>query len=397
MINFVAEGRALLPELVRLRRALHADPEIGLTLPRTQQRVLTALHGLDLEISTGTRTTSVVAVLRGARPGPTVLLRGDMDALPVAERSGVDFAATNGNMHACGHDLHVAGLVGTARLLAAHREALAGSVIFMFQPGEEGYGGAKVMLEEGLLTAAGPQPPVAAYAIHVSTGPKGVFATRSGPFNASANRLHITVHGRGGHGSRPYQSIDPVPAVAEIVTALHTMVTRSFNVFDPVVLTVTQLSAGEAINVIPSSASLGATIRTLSQESTDRIGRMSRQLADGIAAAHGCTAEVDFTTTYPVTATDPDCTEAAMATLGAVFGRDRTAVNPHPSMGSEDFSFVLEQVPGAFFQLGAAPSDYLLERDGNNHSPTIRFDDAVLGDQAAALAHLACQHLDVRS
>lgn len=389
--NFRDEGQALLPDLVTLRRAIHQDPEVGLDLPRTQAKVLDALAGLDLDITTGRSLSSVTAVLRGGRPGPTVLLRGDMDALPMQEDVDVDFAATNGNMHACGHDLHVAGLVGAARILAAHREDLAGNVIFMFQPGEESPGGAKPMIDEGVLTAAG-DTPIAAYAIHVTTAPFGEFITKPGTLMSSRSELQVTIRGKGAHGSRPHLGVDPVAPVAEIVTALNTMVTKSFNVLDPVVLSVTQLSASRAANVIPESAGLGASIRTLSEDSLALIQERVREVVDGIAAAHRCTADIDFTVDYPVTINDEDETAFASSVLEKRYGADRLNPMTEPRMGSEDFSFVLNAVPGAFIFLGATPEG--MDTTGiANHSPRVQFDDSVLGDQAAALAHLAWERL----
>lgn len=391
-MTLLADARSLQDDLVRLRRELHRHPEVGLDNPRTQQLVLEALEGLPLEITTGTGTTSVVAVLRGARPGPTVLLRGDTDGLPVTEATGLDFAATTGTMHACGHDLHTAGLVGAARLLSARRDELAGSVIFMFQPGEEGYGGAKVMLEEGLLEASGERP-VAAYAIHVSPGPRGVFWHRPGPVLAGSNVLQITVHGRGGHGSQPHKAADPVAALLEIGTALQTMVTRRFDVGDPVVLSVTRLRAGEAVNVIPGTASLGATVRTLSDTNVEAVRTHATALAAGIASAHGCTAEVSLEVQYPVTVNDDAETAWVAEQLTDVFGAERVQERPTPLMGSEDFSYVLAQVPGTFFFLQCSPPEVDPDTAPYNHSPEVLFDDAVLGDQAAALAMLALRRL----
>src|SRR6266566_3626183 len=254
------DAEAIAPELVGLRRAIHREPEIGLDLPGTQGKVLAALDGLPLEISLGTALSSVTAVLRGegaaapggnarggdATGGPVVLLRGDMDALPVAERTGLDYASqTAGVMHACGHDLHTAMLAGAARLLAARRRELPGTVVFMFQPGEEGHAGARHMISEGVLDAAG-QRPVAAYALHVASAewPAGVCSTRPGPMLAAAEVLAVTVHGHGGHGSEPHHAADPIPAACEMVTALQTLVTRRFDVFDPVVITVGSFHAG---------------------------------------------------------------------------------------------------------------------------------------------------------
>ncbi len=398
MSHLAAEADELLPDLQTLRRELHADPEIGLDLPRTQAKVLAALEGLDLEVSTGEGTTSVVAVLRGTHPdrprtgAPAVLLRGDMDALPVEELTDEPFRATNGMMHACGHDLHTAGLVGAARLLHAHRDELAGDVVFMFQPGEEGYNGASVMIGEGVLDAAGPRVS-AAYGVHVHVGERGVVSTKPGTLQAGANELHVTIHGRGGHGSQPQTAVDPVPALAELVTALQNMVSRRIDAFDPIVLSVTQLRASEAINVIPASASLGATVRTLSPESLDIVRTQSQRLARGIAEAHGCTAEVDFEVKYPVTVNDDAETAWVLEELRGLLGPGRVEVAAQPIMPSEDFSFVLQEVPGTYMMLGAERTDVPAERQGNNHSPFVVFDDSVLGDQAALLAHLAIERL----
>jgi amidohydrolase len=397
--RLVTEASALLPELQELRRELHRNPELGNDLPETQARVLAALEGLPLEVTQGVGATSVVAVLRGTHPSrpaegaPAVLLRGDMDALPVTEQTDLPYRSENGRMHACGHDLHTAGLVGAVRLLAAHRHALAGDVVFMFQPGEEGYHGAKVMLEEGVLEASGVRVS-AAFGAHVtSTRERGLFATKPGPLQAGSNVLEVTVHGAGGHGSQPQNAADPVPALAETILALQNMVTRRFDVFDPVVMSITQLSAGDAVNVIPASASLGATVRTLSAESTELFRTESARLAEGIAAAHGCTAEVRFSVEYPVTVNDEAETEWAVAQLRGLLGEERVEVVPHPIMPSEDFSFVLNEVPGTYIMLGARPAEVAPEDAVDNHSPFVLFDDSVLGDQAAALAHLALARL----
>ncbi|MFJ2506987.1 M20 metallopeptidase family protein [Arthrobacter citreus] len=389
---FAAEGQDLLPELVALRRDIHREPEVGLHLPRTQEKILDALDGLGLEITTGKSLSSVTAVLRGGEDGPSVLLRGDMDALPVEELTDLEYASTNGAMHACGHDLHVAGLVGAARLLAAQQRDISGNVIFMFQPGEEGDGGAGLMIEEGVLEAAG-EKPVAAYGVHVRPGPLGVFRTRPGTLMAGANELRITVHGSGGHGSQPHNALDPVPALVEIAGALQVMATRKFSVFDPIVLTITQLEAGRAINVIPDTARLGASVRTLSAESVDRLIVETKALADGIAAAHGCTAEVSFEILYPMTENDPSRTFEAIRELREMFGEERVIQSRDPLMGSEDFSLVLQKIPGAFLFLGATPPEVDPATAAWNHSPRVLFDDSVLADQAAALALLAFNRL----
>lgn len=387
------DARDLLPGLVGLRRAIHADPELGLELPRTQRRVLDALEPLGVEVTLGAGLSSIAAVIRGAHPGPTVLLRADMDALPLTEETGLDYAATGERMHACGHDLHVAGLVGAAQLLAARRDELHGDVLLMFQPGEELGDGATHMLAEGLLDVTGSRP-VAAFGIHVVPGEFGVFSTRPGALMAGAIEVEVTITGSGGHASAPHLTRDPVPVAAELVTALQAFVTRRFDVFDPVVLSVTQLHAGgPARNIISDTASLVASVRVLSHENSARVQTEIPALVQEIAAAHGCTVEVDVTMLCAPTVNDPQAVAHVRSTLSSLFGEERVWETAHPVMGSEDFSFVLEQVPGAFLFLRATPAEVDLETASPNHSPTVVFDDAVLADQAAALAALALGRL----
>ncbi|HEV2374620.1 MAG TPA: M20 family metallopeptidase [Streptosporangiaceae bacterium] len=386
---------AMAGELTRLRHALHGEPEIGLDLPRTQRKVLAALDGLPLEVATGTALSSVTAVLRGGRPGPVVLLRGDMDALPVTELSGVDYASrVDGAMHACGHDMHVTMLVGAARLLAGCRDTLPGDVVFMFQPGEDGHGGATTMIAEGVLDAAGTHP-VAAYALHVTSGtvPQGTFATRAGTIGAAVDTLEVTVRGAGGHASAPHRAKDPVPVGCEMVVALQTMVTRRFDIFDPVVLTVGVFNAGTRDNVIPDSATFQATVRTFSHASRALIETESLRLVRSIAAAYGLDADARFVPGYPPTITDAAETRFAQHTVAEVFGEQRFQAMEHPIAGAEDFSYVMAQVPGSFIRLGASPHGTDLAAAPSNHSPLAVFDDAVLPDGAALLAELASRRL----
>ncbi len=385
------EAVAIAADLTELRRAIHAEPEIGLDLPRTQRKVLDALGGLPLEISLGNGLSSVTAVLRGSKPGKTVLLRGDMDALPVTERSGVPYASKiDGAMHACGHDLHTAMLAGAARLLSARQEELAGNVIFMFQPGEEGPGGARIMVSEGLLEAAGERP-AAAYALHVASAelPFGLLASRVGTIMAAADTLHVTVHGRGGHGSQPHHAADPVPVACEIVLALQTLVTRQFNVFDPIVLTVGTFHAGTADNVIPDDAHFVATVRSFSEQARAAIQQAGPKLARDIASAHGLTATAEFVDGYPVTINNTAELEFAEQTVAAVLGEGRYVAAPDPLTGSEDFCYVMNEVPGAFLMLGACPPGTDPFTAPFNHSAEAVFDDAILPDGTALLAELA--------
>ncbi|MDN6373369.1 MAG: M20 family metallopeptidase [Brevibacterium aurantiacum] len=388
--DFRTEALSLTTELRDLRRVLHRNPELGLELPFTQQKILDSLEGLPLEITTGQGLSSVVAVLRGGMPGPTVLLRGDMDALPVTEATGLDYASINGNMHACGHDLHVTGLVGAAKLLSAHQAELAGTVAFMFQPGEEGPGGAQRMLDEGMFETIGSTPD-SAYAIHVAPGVPGTFVGRPGTVMAGANTLHVTMHGKGGHSSRPEDATDPIRPLLEFGQALYSMITGSFSVFDPIVAEVTQLEAGTAVNIIPATAKLGASVRTMSAETTKKFPAAATRLAASIAAAHECTAAVVWTEQYPVTVNDAQEIEFVAETLTEAFGAHRYVTAPNPVMGSEDFSFVLNEVPGAFLFMFVSPDDVDPATAATNHSPEVLFDDAHLPDQAAALATIAWQ------
>ena len=391
------DAAAIFDEIAGLRHAIHAEPEVGLDLPLTQQKVLAALDGLPLEVSTGTALTSVTAVLRGTgNPhGPVVLLRGDMDALPVTERTGLDYASTHdGAMHACGHDLHTAMLAGAARLLSARRHDLAGSVVFMFQPGEEGYGGAKYMIDEGVLDAAGERP-AAAYALHVASAqlPMGMFSTRPGTIMAAAEVLDVTVRGHGGHGSQPHHAADPIPATCEIVLALQTLVTRKFDIFDPVVITVGSLHAGTTDNVIPDSAHFLATVRSFSPASRERVRDAALGLVRDIAAAHGLTATAEFTNSYPVTVNDQAEAQFAADVVTDVLGEGRHVGLRNPMAGAEDFSYVLEQVPGAFVMLGACPPGADPATAPFNHSADAVFDDAVLAEGTALYAELALRRL----
>lgn len=384
-------------ELVELRRKLHQIPEVGLDLPQTQAAVLEALDGLPLEITLGESLSSVTAVLRGTKEGDdrkVILLRADMDALPVEEATGLEWASTNGNMHACGHDLHMSMLVGAARELCARRDELAGDVVFMFQPGEESVDGASHMLREGVLDAAGRRPD-AAYAIHVWAGmePYGTFTTKPGTTMASHDVLRVVFTGQGGHGSAPHKANDPVPAIAELVTASHTMVTRQFDAFEPVVITIGKLAAGEACNVIPESAMLEASIRTFSPESRDKVLERLTRLAEGIAAAHGLECSAENTQSYPPTVNDDAEADVVAETVARVLGPERHKRWENSLTSSEDFSRVLLEVPGCFFGLSACPPDLDPETAPFNHSAYARFDDGVLDDGVAVFVALTLDKL----
>ncbi len=380
---------------IELRRRLHRHPEIGLHLPRTQATVLEAFAELPLEVTTGKRTSSVVGVLRGARPGPTYLLRGDMDALPVQEDTGLPFASeVPGVMHACGHDTHVAMLVGAARLLAERRDELAGQVVFMVQPGEEGFHGARYMLEEGLLDVVPEAPVSGAFALHVSsTFASGSVNVRPGPVMAAADQWAITLRGRGGHASEPHAAADPIPAAAEIVLALQSMVTRRVNVFDPAVVTVGHLQAGSTNNVIPESAFLEGTIRTLSAERRADVVAAVQRVATHVAAAHELGVEFEHRQGYPVTINDAGAAAQVLATATAMLGEQAAVLLPAPLMGAEDFSYVLQEVPGALAWLGARPPGVDPADAPPNHSNLVVFDEEPLPAGVALYARMALDAL----
>ncbi|WP_410656034.1 M20 metallopeptidase family protein [Amycolatopsis sp. lyj-112] len=388
------EARALQAKTVELRREIHRNPELGLHLPKTQASIKAALEGLPLEITEGKSTTSLTAVLRGGKPGPAILLRGDMDALPLQEDTGLDFASEDdGVMHACGHDTHVAMLASAARLLAEHADELAGSVVFMFQPGEEGEHGARHMIHEGVLEAAGERVEKA-FGIHIFTQVEsGILQTRPGPIMASANSFHVKVTGRGGHGSAPHQAIDPVPAAAAMVSALQTMVTRKVSVFEPAVVSVTRIEAGTTTNIIPETAFLEGTIRTLSERTLAFVREELPKVCEAIGAAHGVRVSAEVTSGYPVTVNDPQVASRVLELAAEVLGAGNSAVMPDPVMGAEDFSYVLQRVPGAFAFLGACPPEADLATVEANHSNRVVFDEDAMANGVAMYAAFALDAL----
>jgi amidohydrolase len=391
-MDLLPEARGQLGDAVAIRRRIHRRPEVGLHLPLTQRAVLEGLQGLPVEISTGDRATSVVGLLEGGRSGPTVLLRGDMDALPMPEDTGLDFASEVSNaMHACGHDSHVAMLVAAARILSDHRDALHGSVMFMFQPGEEGYHGARIMIEDGLFENR--TKPEAAFAIHVMSFLRsGLLTTRPGPLLAASDRIQITVAGSGGHASAPYRSLDPIPVAAEIVTGLQTMITRRIDVFDPAVLTIARIQAGTTNNVIPETAVLEGTVRALSEGTREAVLGQAQRVAEGIAAAHGLSADWVVEPGYPPTVNDDAMAEFALEVATDVVGADLVERMKDPVMGAEDFSYVLQHVPGAMVYLGVAPPG--MDDPPANHSNRMLLHEPAMANGIALYARLALRYLD---
>ena len=375
-------------ELIALRRAIHADPELGLDTPRTREKLESALDGLPLIIRHSSRTSGFIAILEGARSGRTVLLRGDMDALPIEEATGLAFASRQpGRMHACGHDSHSAMLASAARILCDRREKIAGRILFMFQPGEEGHHGAKLMLEEGLL---GEPLPDAAFAIHIwPTLPHGAVACRSGTMLASTDTLKARIIGKGGHAAMPHEALDPLPVAAEIILALQAEVARRTPVTDPIVLSITSIHAGTTHNVLPDTVELLGTLRTLSPEARARGRAAFERICSHVAAAHGCSAEVAIEQGYPPTINDG----RAVALVREITG-DGYVELPASNMGGEDFSYVLEKVPGAMAFLGVAPKGEQADGRAPLHNPAMMIDEAVLPKGVALHCAFAMRFLE---
>jgi hippurate hydrolase len=375
-----------------IRRDLHQIPEFGLDLPKTRARVMQSIEGLG-EIHLSDRQSSIALLIRGTEPGPTVLLRADMDALAVTEDTGLDYASTNGYMHACGHDLHMAIGIGAAHVIHSHIDKLKGNVVVWFQPGEEGHGGADIMLEENMHLISG-EKPIAAYGIHVTSSwqPPRTFGAKSGALMASASDMIVTFRGRGGHGSSPWMSKDPISAMNEAISGLQTMINKQFNVFDPIVVNVGWLRAGDehTTNVIPETAAFGATVRTFSPGMLTVLRQHTTQYLEGIASAFGLEVEIDYGQyATEVVMNDPEATERVRKIVREVWGEDHWMEWPHPIAGAEDFGSVVREIPGAFIFLGASPDQNGWQTAPSNHSNKATFDDSVVASGSALLASLA--------
>ena len=394
----LAAARDILPDLVAIRRQIHRRPEIGLDLPITQALLVEELRRLGLTPVVGRALSSVTAVIDGAAPGPTILLRADMDALPVREATGLDFVSEiDGAMHACGHDTHVAMLLGAARLLVDRRAELSGRVLLVFQPGEEGLGGALTMIEEGLMDVpidGGYGAITGAFAIHtMNRYSGGTVRLRAGAQMASSDVLTITVRGRGGHASAPHLGLDPIVVAAEIVTALQTAVTRRVDIFDPAVITIGQIVAGTTSNIIPETAFLHGTARAISETTRTLAIALVHQVAAGVSAAHGATAEVAIDPGYPVTVNDAGFAALVQELATGLVGPGASAPLEAPIMGAEDFSYVLQRVPGAIAFLGGLLPGEQPGIAPDNHSDRVVFDESVMPIGVALHAAVALRHL----
>ncbi|CAN5616646.1 M20 family metallopeptidase [soil metagenome] len=371
-------------KVVALRRDIHKEPELGFGTEKTAKKVLEALDGLPLEIQTGVAENGIVATLKGAEAGPTIGLRADMDALPIHEETGLDFASeTDGKMHACGHDGHTSMLVGAAHALCGMQDQLSGAVKFFFQPAEEGGGGGQVMVDEGAADDVD-----SIFALHLWPWlPFGTAATKPGPIMAAADAFDMKVKTDGGHGATPHLAVDAVTIAAHIVTALQTVVSREVDPVQPAVLTVGEIEAGTAFNIIPGEARLGGTVRTLDADLREKIPERMEELSRGVANGMRGDIELDYTFSYPVTVNDEEVARQALGVIGDLFGEDHAQELSNPTMGAEDFAYFLEKLPGAFIWLGIG------EDASGLHTPTFAFDEEILPLGASLLTALALKSL----
>ena len=398
-------AEALEPKMIGWRRDIHQHPELSNREFRTSKLVAEHLRSLGLEVRTEIAHTGVAAFLEGGKPGPIVALRADMDALPVTEQTGLPFASEakaeyegeeTGVMHACGHDAHTAILMATAEILTAMKEDLPGSVLFIFQPAEEGApgdeeGGAELMLKEGLFEW---QRPDAVFGLHVfSTITAGQIGYRSGPTMAASDRFEIVVRGRQTHGSRPWGGIDPVVPAAQIVLGLQNIASRQVDISRvPAVISVGSIHGGIRNNIIPNDVRLVGTIRTFDEAIRADIHERVKVTADGLASAAGATADVDVRRGYPVTANDPDLVEASLPSLHRAVGEDHVYEVPLVT-GAEDFSYFANEVPGFYFFLGATPEGVDPKTAPSNHSPEFDVDESTLRVGLRALATVTVDYL----
>ncbi len=382
MIDFINEAQALFETTRALRRDFHRHPELGFNEFRTAGVVTRELNDLGLEVSTGIGKTGVVALLEGARPGPVVLARFDMDALPILEETAAEYASQNpGVMHACGHDGHTAVGLTVARILEAHREELGGTVKFVFQPAEEGLGGAEAMLADGVLE--NPRPDYC-LALHLwNDQPLGWLGVTPGPAMAASDRFQITLTGRGGHGASPHLAVDPVLAGAQVVTALQSIVARNIDPLKSAVVTVTSLAGGEAFNVIPSTVSIRGTIRSFEPQVRSLVMERFHQVVDGVAQAMGCQARIETWRITPAVVNDPQVTNRVQSVAERLLP-DCDLDKVERTMGSEDMAYLMDDIPGCYFFIGSA--DAARGLNAPHHNPLFDFDEAALPRAAAMMA-----------
>ena len=382
MADFKAEAERLRERLIGWRRDFHRHPELAFEEQRTAGIVADHLRRLGYQVQTGVAKTGVVGLLEGARPGPVVMVRFDMDALPVTEETGAEYASeVPGRMHACGHDGHVAMGMGLAELMATRREEMAGALKLVFQPAEEGGSGAEAMVKAGVLKD--PRPDVF-LATHVwNERPVGTVDVTAGPVMAAAEKFTCVVHGQGGHGALPHLAVDPIVAAAQVITALQTVVSRNVSPLDTAVVSVGSIHGGDAFNVIPPKVEMTGTIRTFDPSTRETVLRRVREVIEGTAAACGAKAELEIQSLTPAVINDEAVAEVVRKAAEAVLGPERVTSGER-TMGSEDAAFFMQEVPGCYFFLGSANADKGL--DAPHHNPRFDFDEEALVLGLAILA-----------
>ncbi len=374
MADFYTEARELQERLVAWRRDFHAHPELGFQEQRTAAIVAQHLRELGYQVQTGIAHTGVIGILEGQRPGPVVMLRFDMDALPITEENTNDYASQNpGVMHACGHDGHIAIGLGVATLMAARRSEMAGTLKLVFQPGEEGMNGADLMVKEGALE--NPRPDLFLAAHLWNEKPVGTVDVSPGAIMAAADKWTCTVRGRGGHGALPHQTVDPIVATAQIITTLQTVVSRNVSPLETAVVTVGTVHGGDAFNIIPAQVNLTGTIRTYNPDVRETVLRRVREVVEGVAMACGATAELEVTPLTPAVINDAQVAQVVRAAAEAVFGPENVSTGER-TMGSEDAAYFMRQVPGCYFFLGSANAQKGL--NAPHHNPAFDFDEDAL-------------------
>ncbi len=395
MNDFLSQALELFPYTRTLRRDFHMHPELGFNEIRTGGIVAKELEALGLEVTKGVGKTGVVGLLEGAKPGPTLLIRFDMDALPIVEETGAEYASLNaGVMHACGHDGHTAVGLTVAKMLNAHRNQLAGTVKFVFQPaeetlGEEGLGGAEMMIRDGVLDT--PKPDYA-LSLHLwNEKPLGWLGVAGGPVMAGADEFRVRLIGKGGHGAIPQSTIDPIVAAAHLVTALQSIVARNVGPMETAVVTVATIHAGTAFNVIPPDAELRGTIRTFDPSVREKTVRRFEEITRGVAAAMGCQLDMEVKRVTPAVINDAEAAERVQQAARTVLPESDLDMSGFVTMGAEDMAYMLERVPGCYFFVGSANAAKGL--DYGHHHPKFDVDEDALPRAAALMAAAAVNFL----
>jgi amidohydrolase len=389
MPDFFREAQDLFEYTRELRRDFHRHPEMGFQEVRTAGIVARELNSLGLEVTTGIGKTGVVGLLEGDKPGAVILLRFDMDALPINEETGAEYASQNpGVMHACGHDGHTAAGLAVARLLRMHREELSGAVKLVFQPAEEGLGGAQGMIAEGILENPKPDRVLG---MHLwNERPVGWLGISDGPVMAAAEIFQLRLAGKGGHGALPNLAIDPVVAAAQVINGLQTIASRNVSPLQSAVISITMVRAGETFNVIPATAELQGTIRTFEPEVRQQVLERFRQIVHGVGSALGCEVEIDLRSLTPAVINDPEIASQVRQTANHLLPQCPIEA-AYRTMGSEDFAFVMQKIPGCFIFVGSANPERGL--DASHHHPRFDFDEAALPNAVALMAASAYNFL----